>query len=89
MTVLCTIDDSLSSLLNNQMSARVLESQLKLIVLVIDEVLDDGLVLETEYSDVVARVSLQNAEDLASATDQSIADAFNTVKDQIFKSLRQ
>lgn len=89
LSAFCTVDDSLTGLTGGNMTARILSENMRLVALVIDEVVDDGLIVEVESADVVARLSAsREVDDMTAGPDQTLTGALLTVKDQFLKTLR-
>ena len=61
---------------------------LDLVLLAIDEVVDRGLVLETEPQVVASRVSMRGADgEVPSGGEQTLSQAFANAKEHIARSL--
>ena len=88
LRVLHTIEESLTTLLHNQVSKKTLVENLDLVLLAIDEIIDDGLILEDDPSLVSSRVAMNNSTDgmdNGEVITQSLAQAFQSSKDQFFR----
>ena len=84
LTVLQTIEQSLSQLLRSPSKRSVLEN-LDMLLLLIDEIIDDGMILEDDSSAVVQRVVMQNNDD--DGRGQTLPQALQQAKDEIGRSL--
>ena len=81
-----------SFLLRNQVSKKTLVENLDLLLLSIDEIIDDGLILETDSNLVVGRVCMvggggADQKDVP-LSEQSFTQALQTARDQLVKSFR-
>ena len=78
------------SSLRNQVSKRTLVENLDLLLLSIDEIIDDGLILETDSNLVVGRVCMVGGGDNKDVplSEQSFTQALQTARDQLVKSFR-
>ena len=87
LRVLHTIEESLSTVLHNQVSRKVLVENLDLVLLAIDEIIDDGLILEDDPSLVASRVAMNSADDgdVPDVIGQTLSQAFQSSKEQFFK----
>ena len=74
-----------------QVSKKTVVENLDLLLLSIDEIIDDGLVLETDSLVVVSRVcmvgSADNKQDVP-LSEQSFSQALQTARDQLVRSFR-
>jgi hypothetical protein len=96
--VLQALDETLSNLLKNQVSKKSVVENLDLLLLSIDEIVDDGLVLETDSQIVVGRVCMvgQGADGSGGVaagkdvplSEQSFTQALQTARDQLVRSFR-
>lgn len=89
-SVLQALDETISNLLKNQVSKRTLVENLDLLLLSIDEIIDDGLILETDSNLVVGRVCMVGGSDNKDVplSEQSFTQALQTARDQLVKSFR-
>lgn len=78
--VLSALDESLINLLRNQVDRDTLFQSLDFVLLAINEIVDDGCVLETDPSQVAARVMMRGAEGEVPFAEQSMAQALQTVR---------
>lgn len=87
--------DSISLLLRNAVEKKTVLENLDLVLLAIDEMVDGGLILDTDAATVASRVTMRTGDDSGSpmAMDmhnpglQSLSQAFGTVKEQLARSL--
>ncbi|KAJ3270344.1 hypothetical protein HDV01_007923 [Terramyces sp. JEL0728] len=76
--------DACSNLLKNQMEKRSLMDNLDTVLLVLDETIDDGVILETDSSVVCSRVAkLQESIPIA---DQTLSSVWKSAQDQLKRS---
>ncbi|MCJ1369666.1 Golgi-to-ER vesicle coat component [Loxospora ochrophaea] len=91
--VLC-LRDSLSILLKNSTDKRTIIENYDLVSLAIDEIVDDGIVLETDPVVVASRVSRAPAQDITSVkgidlSEQGIMNAWEFGKMKLAERMRQ
>jgi len=86
LLVLNAFRDALDLLLKGQVDKRSMLENLDYVLLTIDELVDGGIVLETEVDEIVQRVSLKAAQDETPLTEQTISQAVDSVKDTLIKS---
>lgn len=92
-SVLQALDETVGNLLKGQVSKKTLVENLDLLLLSIDEIIDDGLVLETDSMVVVSRVCMVgggadgNAKDVP-LSEQSFSQALQTARNQIVRSFQ-
>lgn len=72
------------------MYKRSLVENLDLLLLSIDEILDDGSILETDAKAVVGRVCMMGSADGKDVpiSEQTFSQALQTARDQLVKSFR-
>lgn len=85
-TVLQGFFDSVSLILRNNVDKRAALENLDLIFLCLDEIVDRGLVLETEAGAIAEKVSSNNL-DVTSLTEQTISQALATAREHFARSL--
>ncbi|KAJ3217458.1 hypothetical protein HDU67_007928 [Dinochytrium kinnereticum] len=78
--------DALSILLG-QVEKRTLLENGDLVMLALDETIDDGIILESESSQIAARVTKKGNDESLPLTEQTIAQALKSAQEQIAKSL--
>lgn len=93
-TILLTLDETLQNLLKGQVTKKTVVENLDLLLLSIDEIVSDGLILETDSSLVVGRVCMvgggpdgTGGKDIPIA-EQTFTQALQTAKDQLVRSFR-
>jgi len=95
-TLLNSFFDALSLLLRNQVEKRAILENLDLVSLCIDEMVDDGIILETDSVAIASRVSRPKADvgvgvNLSDITinEQTIMQAFSNLRDKAAQKLLQ
>ncbi|KAF8942404.1 Golgi-to-ER vesicle coat component [Haplosporangium bisporale] len=88
LVILNAFSDAVSMLLRHQISKRVILENLDLVVLALDETIDEGIVLETDPSAIVARVSKprENLSDVP-LSEQTLIQAYQTAKEKFGTAL--
>lgn len=86
-TVLQAFHESLSLLLRGIIEKKTVLENLDLALLTIDEIIDGGLVLETDPSVVASRVTMRGAESEIPITEQTFSQALASAKEQLARSL--
>ncbi|KAM0821574.1 hypothetical protein ACQ4PT_072098 [Festuca glaucescens] len=86
-SVLQGFSDAVGILLRNKVDKRTALENLDLIFLCIDEVVDGGIVLETDANVIVEKVSGHGLEGAGSYAEQSVTQAFATAKQHFMRSL--
>ncbi|KAI8468069.1 MAG: zeta-cop, subunit of COP-I complex [Monoraphidium minutum] len=87
-SVLQAFYESVSILLRQQVDKKTVLENLDLVLLAVDEIVDRGLILETEPQVVASRVSMRGADgDGAPAVEQTFSQAFASAREQIARSL--
>jgi len=85
LSALNTFRETIDLLLKSQVDKRTLLENLDYVLLTIDELVDGGILFETEPDDIVARVSLKGA-DVDVPLEQSFTQVFASAKEQFSKS---
>ena len=93
--VLAGFYESVTLLLRNAVEKKTILENLDLILLAMDEIIEGGLVLETDPTTIATRVTMRTGDgegspmamDLHNPGLQSLTAAFCTVKEQIARSL--
>ncbi|EGF98397.1 uncharacterized protein MELLADRAFT_73607 [Melampsora larici-populina 98AG31] len=94
-TLLNSFFDAISILLRNQVEKRSVLENLDLVSLCLDEMVDDGIILETDAVAIASRVSRPKADvggvNLADITinEQTIMQAFSTLRDKAAQKILQ
>ncbi|CAO2195195.1 unnamed protein product [Urochloa humidicola] len=86
-SVLEGFSDAVGLLLRNNVGKRTALENLDLIFLCIDEVVDGGIVLETDASVIAEKVSGHGLEGAGSFTEQTISQALATAREHLVRSL--
>lgn len=90
MSILNALEETMSNLLRNQVSKKVLIDNLDLLLLTIDEIVDDGLILETDPVQITSRVAMKGADKAgAPLVEQTFSQALTSAKDQLVKSFQR
>ncbi|GBF91367.1 hypothetical protein Rsub_04107 [Raphidocelis subcapitata] len=85
--VLQAFYESVSILLRQQVDKKTVLENLDLVLLAVDEIIDRGLVLETEPQVVASRVSMRGADGDVPVVEQTFSQAFASAREQIARSL--
>ncbi|GAA5872201.1 hypothetical protein JCM3774_002292 [Rhodotorula dairenensis] len=93
-SVLGAFYDAVALLLRHQVEKRAILENLDLVVLALDETIDNGIVLETDPIAIASRVSRPRPDATVNLADiqlneQSIMQAFTTVRDKIGQRILQ
>uniref|UniRef100_A0A7N0VEB0 Coatomer subunit zeta n=2 Tax=Kalanchoe fedtschenkoi TaxID=63787 RepID=A0A7N0VEB0_KALFE len=86
-TVLQGFFDSVALLLRNTVDKREALENLDLILLCLDEIVDGGMILETEANVIVGKVATNNLESAGSLSEQTITQALASAREQFTRSL--
>jgi len=86
VSVLETLYEALCTLLRGVVDKHAALENLDLVLLVIDELIDGGLILETDPTTIVNRVSMEESME-HSLTEQTISQALATAREQISRNL--
>lgn len=86
-TVLQAFYESVSFLLRQQVDKKTVLENLDLVLLAVDEIVDAGLILETDPQVVAARVSMRGADAEVPITEQTFSQALATAKEHLARSL--
>jgi hypothetical protein len=90
--VLSGIEEALAKLLHGTIDRQALVQHLDLLMLVVDEAIDDGLILEIDPDNLASRASMRAQDSAASPlnlNEQTLKQALKTARDQMLKSFRQ
>jgi len=85
--VLLAFSESVSMLLRGMVEKKTVLENLDLVLLAMDEIVDGGIILETEASAIANRVALRGAADELPLAEQTFSQALASAKEQIAKSL--
>ncbi|KAE8812482.1 Coatomer subunit zeta-1 [Hordeum vulgare] len=86
-SVLQGFADAIDIILRNNVDKRTALENLDLILLCLDEIVDGGIVLETEGSVIAEKVLAHGAEGATSIAEQTIVQALTTAREHFAKSL--
>mmetsp|Transcript_330 Transcript_330/g.667 ORF Transcript_330/g.667 Transcript_330/m.667 type:complete len:186 (+) Transcript_330:321-878(+) len=89
-TVLQAFYESVSALLRQQVEKKTVLENLDLVLLAMDEIVDGGVILETDPQTIASRVTMRGAEGEAAApsfTEQSFTKALQNAKEQLSRGL--
>ncbi|KAG5619299.1 hypothetical protein MTR67_015843 [Solanum verrucosum] len=86
-TVLQGFYDAVTLLLRNNVEQREALENLDLILLCLDEIVDGGMVLETDGNIIAGKVSSHNMDDGAPLSEQTITQALATAREHLTRSL--
>lgn len=92
LSVLTSIEDTLSSLLKGDVNKRSLMENLDLVLLTLDECIDDGIVLAIDSQRIATRVAMRGKTpgDAAPAAtgEKTFTQALQSARNQIVQSFR-
>ncbi|XP_051134766.1 coatomer subunit zeta-1-like [Andrographis paniculata] len=86
-TVLQGFFDAVTLLLRNNVDLREALENLDLILLCLDEIVDGGIVLETDGSIIAGKVATHSMDDGAPLSEQTISQALATAREHLTRSL--
>ncbi|URE39435.1 hypothetical protein MUK42_06093 [Musa troglodytarum] len=86
-TVLQGFFDAVGLLLRNNVDKRTALENLDLILLCLDEIIDGGIILETEASVIAGKVATHGLDGAASLSEQTISQALATAREHLARSL--
>ncbi|CAL9195933.1 unnamed protein product [Musa hybrid cultivar] len=86
-TVLQGFFDAVGLLLRNNVDKRSALENLDLILLCLDEIVDGGIVLETEASVIATKVAANSLDGATSLSEQTISQALATAREHLARSL--
>lgn len=79
--------DAVSLLLRNNVEKRMVLENLDLIFLAIDEITDNGILLETDANVIASRVAMRGADTEAPMGEQSFSQALGSAREQLARAL--
>ena len=82
-----TINETLNHLLRSQIDKRTILENYDYLLLAIDEIIDNGVIMETDHELVIKRVSLKNFDNDLPIGEQTITQALKTAKEKILENL--
>ncbi|CAK9154246.1 unnamed protein product [Ilex paraguariensis] len=86
-TVLQGFFDAVTLLLRNNVEQREALENLDLILLCLDEIVDGGMILETDGSIIAGKVATHSMDDGAPLSEQTITQALATAREHLTRSL--
>lgn len=86
-TVLHGFFDAVSLLLRGVLEKRTVLENLDLVLLTLDELIDGGVILETEANVIANRVSMRGADGDTPLAEQSFTQALASAKEQLTRNL--
>ncbi|RRT49294.1 hypothetical protein BHE74_00053494 [Ensete ventricosum] len=86
-TVLQGFFDAVGLLLRNNVDKRTALENLDLVLLCLDEIIDGGIILETEASIIAGKVATHGLDGTASLSEQTISQALATAREHLARSL--
>mmetsp|Transcript_19061 Transcript_19061/g.22784 ORF Transcript_19061/g.22784 Transcript_19061/m.22784 type:complete len:179 (-) Transcript_19061:376-912(-) len=87
VTVLQSLCDAIAVLLRNTVEKRSVLENLDLVLLTLDEVVDGGVILESEANVIANRVTMRGADNDIPLSEQTFTQAFASAKEQLARSL--
>lgn len=87
VSVLETLYEALHNLLRGVVDRQTVLENLDLVLLAIDELVDGGLILETDPDIIVSRVAMTDDGIEQSLTEQTITQALATAREQLSRNL--
>ncbi|XP_012451912.1 coatomer subunit zeta-2 [Gossypium raimondii] len=86
-TVLQGLFDAIALRLRNTIDKREALENLDVIFLCIDEVVDQGMILETDANAIAGKVAIQNMDASATLSEQTISQALASAREHLTKTL--
>lgn len=88
-SVLSGLEETICNLLRNQVDRKTMVENLDLVLLAVDELVDDGMILETDSGVISARVAMRSGnEKEVPFTELTLTGALSSAKDQFVRSWR-
>ncbi|KAJ4851640.1 hypothetical protein Tsubulata_028732 [Turnera subulata] len=81
--------DSVSLLLRNTVDKREALENLDLILLCLDEIVDRGMILETDANVIAGKVAVNSMDPSAPLSEQTISQALNVAREHLTRTLFQ
>lgn len=81
LNVLNVAMEAISTLLQDRVDKRAIIDNVDYIFLTFDELVDDGIILETDAKAIVTRVALKTNDQDVSIGDQTLSDAVQTLRE--------
>lgn len=86
-TVLQTFHDAVSLLLRDAVEKKTVLENLDLVLLAMDEIIDNGVILEVDPAIVASRVAMRGADSDVPLSEQTFSQALANAKEQLARSL--
>merc|ERR550532_1636215 len=86
-SVLQAFYDSVSLLLRDAVEKKTVLENLDLVLLAMDEIIDNGVILETDPTVIAGRVAMRGADSDVPLSEQTFSQAFASAKEQLARSL--
>lgn len=86
-TVLHSFFDAVSLLLRGVLEKRTVLENLDLVLLTLDELIDGGVILETEANVIANRVSMRGSDGDTPLAEQTFSQALASAKEQLTRNL--
>ena len=87
-SVLSGLFDAINGLLRGQLEKRILLDNLDLVLLTVDELVDGGIILETDALLIANRVLMRAPDGDTPAAELTLSQALSTAKKQLVKGFR-
>ncbi|MEW5299355.1 MAG: hypothetical protein WDW38_004620 [Sanguina aurantia] len=87
VTVLTAFYEAVSILLRQQVEKKTVLENLDLVLLAIDEIIDGGIILETDAAMIAGRVTMRGAEGEVPLSEQTFSKALASAKETLARSL--
>jgi len=84
------LEEALSNLLRGQVGKRMVVENLDLLLLCIDEIVDEGLILETDATQIIQRAAMKVQGDGSDVpiAEKTLTQAMQAARQQFFRSIR-
>jgi len=87
VSVLSALYDTVSNILRNQVDKRSMLENMESVFLTVDEIIDGGIVLETDAAVITSRVSMKGAEEGVPLSEQTLSQVLATAKEHMARNL--
>ena len=86
--VLQALTESTSTLLRNSVEKKSILENLDLVLIAMDEIVDNGIIFETDSAQVASRVTMRGKDEgFGNISDQTLSQAFASAKEQFSKHM--
>jgi len=86
--VLSALTESTSTLMRNSVDKKTVLENLDLVLVAMDEIVDGGIIFETDANQVASRVTMRGKDDgFGNLSDQTLSQAFASAKEQFSKHM--